>query len=252
MSALIEQYESFNLAANDRRVIAGLFDFVFFEALPTGVLVSINGEPLRARRAASTRGGVPGRDDIQTVEFLNTTGSTQAVAALFGTGSFEISGEVTLIGSMPLPAGASTLAAQNTGNTALASIIAALGAQATAFKQDFQSVLLGSIDTNTSGVSAGQTIANGYLQTLASPTLRTPRVLPFNAGSDLVVTDARHLDITNTGGLPVTVSISGQPDFTLLPGLGIGFPLLHPRDTGYGEVTIFAPTGADGFVVYTL
>lgn len=245
---LIERYESFSLAANDRKIIAGQFDFVYFEALPAGVTVSINGEPHRARQEGSIRAGVPGRDDIVSVEFLNTTGGALAVAALFGNGSFEISGQVSLVGSIALPTGASTAARQDTGNATLGSILAGLAALATSALQTTGNALLTTISTTL-------TTATGYLQLLANPTARFTRFVNFTGGggSLTIAAGARSLDILNTHeSLAITVQVTGQAAATLAAGKGVAFPLVHPRDTGHEEVTISGAAGATANVAYVL
>lgn len=154
------------------------------------------------------------KSETRLVRVENSTGGTLTGLITYGTGDIDLPGVTELTGTIALPTGASTAAKQDTGNTSLAAAAASLA-------------------------------------TLAATPTRTPRIVPFVAGTTMTITGARYLQIVNTGTVNVTVQISGQADFTLTSGMGVDWPLLHPLETGY-TVAVVCPSGASGVLNYVL
>lgn len=110
------------LSAGERIVVnVNGSEWLFFQTVPAGVKVEINGGALiPIPQGFLHRGSGGGKFD--RLEVVNTTGSDQTVSILYGIGDVNVLGSVTLIGTIPLPAGASTAANQATGNAHLATL----------------------------------------------------------------------------------------------------------------------------------
>lgn len=247
--------ENVVIPAGGQRSVRPFSDYVRFDTLPSGVLVSLNGGADVTLESGRILQGLPGAQQVESVRFTNPTGSELTVQITTGSGQMTVAGVAVISGAVPLPTGAATAALQTTGNTSLASILAAFSALATSAAQTTANNFLSAINTllGSQATAALQTTGNGYLQTLANPQVRTPRVLAFNAGGDVDVTGARQIDIINThASISVTIVIAGQPDYTLGPGKGVGWPMLNPMDTSYGNIRVTAPASATGTIEYVL
>ncbi|MEQ2008319.1 MAG: hypothetical protein ABMA26_16150 [Limisphaerales bacterium] len=181
-------------------------DYVRFDTLPTGLLVSVNDGTPAALAQGIILQGEPGEFGLNKLRFVNTTGGALDAVITTGTGRMTVAGVATLSGSVPLPSGASTAALQTTGNTSLASILSGLAALAT---------------------NALQTAANALLTTiagLAATTVEVPELRTMGASEQLVFTGCRSIAIlnTNTGAVNVTVTTPGGAR-TLAPGQSVGW-----------------------------
>jgi hypothetical protein len=82
---------------------------------------------------------------------------------------------------------------------------------------------------------------------------RRPRIAALAAGESLTVAGARYLDVFNKSTTAnLTLTVSGQPAYTLGPREGVPFPLLSPSEGAYSSVLVECPAGGSGVVAYVL
>lgn len=103
----------------------GVADALFFRVFPDGLLASINDLAPVALPEGFLQKGPPGAGIYRALAVINPTAGPLAMRLLYGLGDITVAGAVALIGSVPLPTGAATGAKQDTGNAALAGLVAA-------------------------------------------------------------------------------------------------------------------------------
>lgn len=219
-------------------------DFLRFDTLPAGLQVGWNGSDPTPQVQGSQISGVAGENSIRDIVIVNKSGGALTGLLLYGLGEYRVEGVVTLTGSVPLATGAATEAKQDTGNTSLASILAGLAALATHALQTTANAILTTSNAAVVSIDGKTPAANVAV---------TPRVLDFNPSGDVDVTGARQIDILNTHAtISVTITIAGQPNFTLGPGKGVGWPMLNPQNAGYPQIRVTSPAAATGSISYVL
>ena len=118
--------KTLTLSAGERRELEiGVADFLFFHVRPAGLTVSINDLAPVALPEGFLDKGPPGEGNFRALTLLNPTAGPLTARLLYGLGDITVAGAVALIGSVPLPAGASTFAEQAVHTARLNSLIAA-------------------------------------------------------------------------------------------------------------------------------
>lgn len=238
----------FSIPAGQSLPLDVIADFFRLDTFPTGLLLGVNGALPKSFPEGLVYNGV-----VRRLQIENTSGGTLTGELSHGIGNISLPGVTVISGSVPLPTGASTAALQTAGNASLASVDGKLPALSGGKVPVTDPTAL----PLPSGAATGakQDTGNAYLATLANPTARSTRFVNFTGGggSLVIAAGARSLDILNTHtSIALTVQVTGQAAATLAAGQGVGFPLLHPRDTGHEEVTISGASGATANVTYIL
>ena len=91
----------------------GISDFLFFQTFPAGLTASLNDAAPVALPEGLLHKGPAGNGNFRALALVNATGSPLAARILYGQGEINVAGSVTLVGSIPLPAGAATAAKQD-------------------------------------------------------------------------------------------------------------------------------------------
>ena len=104
----------------------GISDFLFFQTFPAGLTASLNDAAPVALPEGLLHKGPAGNGNFRALALVNATGSPLAARILYGQGEINVAGSVTLVGSIPLPAGAATAAKQDAQTALLTALNAAV------------------------------------------------------------------------------------------------------------------------------
>lgn len=205
---------AFSLAAGEGQEYAVGADFIRLDVFPLGLLLGVNSGNPKTYIEGLLYKTSPGESHIRLLRIVNQTTGTLTGEFTHGTGDVDFPGVAALIGSVPLPSGASTAALQTTGNTSAATV-------------------------------AAQTTA------LAASTVEVPELIVMGASTSTVFAGCRSISIlnTNTAAVNVTVTTPGGAR-TLAPGQSVSWSVTKPLAT-LSNITVATAASGSANVAYT-